>query len=149
VSITGTLRIERKLVLRDPITMPWVEMPGQALMTGIVTAGAVVACADGVAERSERQALLSYLRKQNLLIWSGRSVVLETFDARVAQLQSGSPEDLRGALDVLRTLTGRRRVSLIATAAAHVALADGQACSQEIMLLRIIRDRLGLTDSPR
>jgi tellurite resistance protein len=148
MSITGTLRIERKLTFCDPISMPWVEMPGRDLMTGIVTAGAAVACADGVVERSERQALLSFLRQQNLLVWFGRGVVLKTFDARVAQLQSGSSVDLRGALDGLRALAGRRRVSLIATAAAHVALADGQACSQEIMLLRIIRDRLGITDPP-
>ena len=48
----------------------------------------------------------------------------------------------------LRTLAGTHGAVLAAMAAAHVAMADGVTWPQEIALLRVLHDRLGMSARP-
>ena len=69
--------------------------------------------------------------------------LLATYDEAVsAPRRGGVPSSATVAR--LQSLAGTHAGALAATAAAHVAVADGITWPQEIALLRMIRDRLGV-----
>ena len=113
-----------------------VERPSRATADAIVATAAAMACADGRAEPVERAALHVFLRRHGFLILHGRDL-LATYDEAVSRTP-------RGAVARLQSLAGTHAGVLAATAAAHVAIADGVTWPQEIALLRMIRDRLGV-----
>jgi tellurite resistance protein len=128
--------------------IPYVEEPGWGTVAGIVTAGAMMACADGRPDRVERSRLLSFLSRRGLLPRFRRQRVIAAFDDNIARMRTRSVEELGAAADSLKVLAASSAASLVATAAAHVALADGIASAQELVVLRMIRDRLGLAAAP-
>ena len=124
---------------------PYVEEPGWTAVSGMITAGAVMACADGRPDRTERLSLLAFLRRRGILLRFNRRRVLVAFDTKVAWLHARSVAELCSATDSLRLLTSSSTAPLVAAAASHVAIADGEASPQEIVVLRVIRTQLGLT----
>jgi tellurite resistance protein len=117
--------------------------PGRAATLAIIRCAAHMACADGQPESVERSALLAFLRRHGLLALHGRSVV-GLYD----RITGSSHRAAIDSLDELDPLIGTHAATLAATAAAHVALADGVTRPQELTLLRAIRDRLGIGSAP-
>jgi tellurite resistance protein len=120
-----------------------VERPSRATADAIVATAAAMACADGRAEPAERAALHIFLRRHGFLILHGREL-LTTYDEAVSRTKRGTTPDPSATVARLQPLAGTRAGVLAATAAAHVAVADGVTWPQEIALLRMIRDRLGV-----
>jgi len=118
-----------------------VQLPSQQTFDGVVRAGALVALADGVVDSAERRALLRCLRRNGLLARYGRRAAL-------ALLEQASNRPQLSALcdeaDALRPLSRTADSLLIAQVARQVMLADGIAWPQEVAMLRVIEDRLGL-----
>jgi tellurite resistance protein len=136
--------LDRKRALYDAANATWREQPTTNLMLAIVTAAAVVACADGVVRPAERRGLVVFLHARNLLPWFGPRSILDAFDTRAEHLRSGAEAALWAAVNGLRSLTSREQAALVVTAAGQVAIADGLACPREMAVLRAICQRLGL-----
>jgi len=121
-----------------------VELPCRRTLDAIIYAGALVALADGVAHPSERQALIGFLRRNGLLARYGRGAAVGRFNQTTGSL----PADLAAlydAADALRPLARNAlAVTLITQAARQVMAADRTAWPQEVALVRVIDDRLGL-----
>jgi len=124
------------------MTYTVVERPCRDTVHTVVGAAALMACADGQATQSERTALIGFLRQHGLLSLHGSRPLLATYDDAIARPTSLSDWDT--ALQPLGTLAGTHGSMLAAAAAAHIAMADGVAWPQEIALLHVMHDRLGI-----
>jgi tellurite resistance protein len=122
-----------------------VEIPSRRVLKSIIHAGALVALADGTVDAAERRALLTFLRRNGLLARYGRRETLGLLDNATTLSSAARLEALCDAADALRPLAGSPASSLIARAARRVMLADGIAWPQEVAMLRIIKNRLGLS----
>jgi tellurite resistance protein len=131
--------------LRRDMAVEIVERPGPRAFDGIIHAGALVALADGTVDPVERQALISFLRRSGLLARYGRQTTLTSLDHATAGSSASHLAALCDAADTLRSLAGSAASALVARAARHVMLADGVAWPQELAMVRIIEDRLGLS----
>ncbi|MBN9560660.1 MAG: TerB family tellurite resistance protein [Alphaproteobacteria bacterium] len=134
------LRIKNRRTTRWSV----VERPSRATAEAIVATAAAMACADGQAEPAERAALHAFLRRHGFLILHGRDL-LTAYDDAVSRTPRGTTPDPSPTVARLQPLAGTHAGMLAATAAAHVAVADGVTWPQEIALLRVIRDRLGIS----
>jgi tellurite resistance protein len=118
--------------------------PGRATVQAVLMAAAMIACADGHVDRRERRSVVRFLRGYGVLAHYGRAATLAAFDRAV---QETAPLDLQEtcvAADSLRSVAHLPGAPLVAHAAAVVALADGVTWPQEIALLEVIRERVGL-----
>jgi tellurite resistance protein len=122
-----------------------VAIPGRRVLNSIIHAGALVALADGAVDATERHALLAFLRRNGLLARYGRRFTLRLLDRATHLTPAARLAALCDAADALRPLAIDSASPLIAGAARHVMLADGVAWPQEVAMLRIIEDRLGLS----
>jgi tellurite resistance protein len=122
-----------------------VVIPGQRTMDGIIHAGVLVALADGAVDPAERQALIGFLRRSGLLARYGRRSALGLLDQATTKPSAEHLAALCEAADALRPHAGSAASALIARAARQVMLADGVAWPQEVAMVRIIEDRLGLS----
>ncbi|MDR3536802.1 MAG: tellurite resistance TerB family protein [Acetobacteraceae bacterium] len=123
-----------------PVTL----QPSRATAQAVVTAAAMVACADGHVARSERRSLIRFLSCHGVLARYGRAELLAAFELAVREAAPLNLEKACTAADGLRSVAGRPGASLVALVATQVALADGVTWPQEIALLEVIRDRVGL-----
>jgi tellurite resistance protein len=119
--------------------------PSRATIHAVVTACAMIACADGNVAVKERRSLLRFLRHHGVLARYGRAPVIAAFDVAVRETAPLTLDQICDVADRLRDVAGMPGAPLVAHAAAHVALADGVTWPQEIALLEVIRDRVGLT----
>jgi tellurite resistance protein len=122
-----------------------VEIPGRRIWKSIVHAGALVALADGTVDAAERLALLAFLRTNGLLLRYGRRDTLGLLDRATVLSPAARLAALCDDADGLRPLACSPASALIARAAHQVMLADGIAWPQEVAMVRIIEDRLGLS----
>jgi tellurite resistance protein len=123
-----------------------IERPCRDSVDAVISAAALMASADGQATPTERTALIAFLRQHGLLVLHGRRSLVATYDSAV--LRPDPLSDLDEALNPLRPLVGTHGAVLAAMAAAHVAMADGVTWPQEIALLRVMQDRLGIGIPP-
>src|SRR3954467_4604123 len=100
-----------------------IERPRRDSVDALIRVAALMANVDGQATPPERTALIAFLRQHGLLALHGRRSLLETYDGAVSR--PGPLFDLDEALNPLRALVGTHGAVLAATAAAHVAIADG------------------------
>lgn len=117
--------------------------PGPETVQAIVTAAALIACADGHVATRERRSLLRFLRHHGVLARYGRAASLAAFERAVCDLAAMTPQQAAEVAGDLRAVAGKPAAGLVAQVAAHVALADGVTWPQEIALLEVIRDRVG------
>jgi tellurite resistance protein len=118
--------------------------PNRETLEAILKAAAIVACADGQVSSLERLSLMSFLGRHGILAREGRAASAVAFDEAVREVALLRLDEACAAADGFRRIAGRPGASLVANAAAVVALADGIGWPQEIALLEVIRDRLGL-----
>lgn len=130
--------------MTTPRTLTVTTHPSRAAVQAIATAAAIMACADGHVARDERRTLVKFLRHHGILARYGRAVPLATFDAVVNRTCHTGLDDACHVADDLRAAAGSHAAPLAAHAAALVALADGVTWPQELAMLEVIKDRLGL-----
>jgi len=107
------------------------------VMQGLVTAGAVVALADGGVAEVEREELLNFIDRQQLVPTISRIDIAETFDRRVRQLKGRDSAEV--ILENLRPLVGLSLASVVLRTAERVAAADGKIHPAELQALKLIR----------
>jgi tellurite resistance protein len=107
------------------------------VMQGLVTAGAVVALADGGVAEVEREELLNFIDRQQLVPTIPRTDIAETFDRRVRQLENRDSAEV--ILENLRPLVGLSLASVVLRTAERVAAADGKIHPAELQALKLIR----------
>jgi tellurite resistance protein len=130
-----------------PLSATWPDLMARHLdrrdrdlMEALVTAGALVARADGWVDGSERGHLLGFIRQRGLLVRIAPGEILAAFDGRLHQLEQ--PSGPKSAMASLRPLAGWSRAALVVDAAAFVAAADGDIHPGERRALRYIRAAL-------
>ena len=107
------------------------------VMQGLVTAGAVVALADGGVAEVEREELVNFIDRQQLVPTISRIDIAETFDRRVRQLEDQDSAEV--ILENLRPLVGLSLASVVLRTAERVAAADGKIHPAELQALKLIR----------
>jgi tellurite resistance protein len=102
----------------------------------LVTAGALVALADGHADEAERDALVNFVDRQGFVPSISQQDIAEAFDNSVRKIRQ------RGASPVteaLRPLAGLSLASVIVRTAERVAAADRKIHPGELRALKLIR----------
>jgi tellurite resistance protein len=107
------------------------------VMQGLVTAGALVALADGRVEEVERDELLNFIDRQQLAPTIPRTDIAEVFDRRVQQLEDRDSAEV--IIENLRPLVGLSLASVVLRTAQRVAAADRQIHPGELQALELIR----------
>jgi tellurite resistance protein len=126
-----------------------IERPTPDTISGLVTAGAIMACADGQPDSAERLAWLGFLRDEGVLAHVSRREMLDCFDNRARELETLKFPELCTAAGNLSRLAETSGARLVGLAASRVALADGVVWPQEIAMLQVIRAKLGLSAKRR
>ena len=109
---------------------------------------ALMANADGHIARRERLAFLRFLSRHGMLQDRGRRAFILPFEAAVRAVSPLTLDEICDVADDLRTVAGQHGATYVVQAAAHVALADGVTWPQEIALLEVIRNRVGVGARP-
>jgi tellurite resistance protein len=122
--------------------------PGPATVDAMAMACALMAYADGHVAKRERLAFIRFLRQQGLLARHGRRPFIVAFEAAVQTIAALTLDEICTAADDLRAVAGQHGADYVVRAAAQVALADGVTWPQEIALLEVIRNRVGLGHPP-
>jgi tellurite resistance protein TerB len=122
----------------------------EEFMRALVTAGALVALADGRVDPLERDELLNFIDRQRLVLTISRDEIGRVFDRRVQQIKDQYDEaDIAGPL---RPLTGLSLASAVVGAAERVAAADSRIHPREVealnLIRRIMRTPSGRPDTP-
>jgi tellurite resistance protein len=107
------------------------------MLQALVTAGALVALADGELAPVERGELLSFINRQGFIPTISQQDAAAAFDNRVRQL-----EDRYGAnviLETLRPLAGLSLASVVVRTAERVAAADRKIHRGEQRALQVLR----------
>ena len=103
----------------------------------MVTAGALVALADGKVDASERDELVEFVDRQGFVPTISRHRIAEAFDNRVRQLKDR--DGARVIVDTFRPLAGLSMASVVIRTAERVAAADRQIHPGELRALKLIR----------
>jgi tellurite resistance protein len=109
----------------------------EELMQALVTAGALVALADGQLEIIERDEVVNFIDRQGLVPTISREQIAEAFDYRARQIK-----DRQGAnviIEALGPLAGRSLASVVVRTAERVAAADRKIHPGELRALKLIR----------
>jgi tellurite resistance protein len=122
--------------------------PSRTTVDAMAKACAMMACADGHVSKSERLAFMRFLRHHGILERQGRRPAIAVFETAMRNTSLLTLGEICTAADDLRAAAGQYGAAYVAQAAAHVALADGVTWPQEIALLEVIRDRVGLGYPP-
>lgn len=107
------------------------------VIQALLTAGALVALADGRVRAAERDEAVNYIDQQVLFLAIPRSKIAEAFDRQTRRLlQRDSPDVIMNAL---RPLSGSSSASLVLGIAERVAAADRHIHRNELSALKLLR----------
>jgi tellurite resistance protein len=109
----------------------------QRVLQALVTAGALVALADGRVDASERDELIEFVDRRGFVPTISRHHIAEAFDNRVRQLKNRDAGKV--IVEALRPLAGLSLASVVLRAAERVAAADRQIHPGELRALKLIR----------
>ena len=109
----------------------------EEVMQALVTAGALVALADGELETVERDELVTFIDGQGFAPTASQADIAEAFDGRVRELEGRYCANL--VLETLRPLTGQSLASVVVRTAQRVAAADRKIHPGELQALKLIR----------
>lgn len=119
------------------LTTNYPDHSDEEVMQALVTAGALIALADGRIAAVERDALVNYLDRQGFVPTMTRQDIAEAFDDRVQELKGrDSPEVIA---KTFRPLAGLSLASVVVRTAERVAAADWQIHPAELAALKLIR----------
>src|SRR5262249_27716510 len=106
------------------------------LMQALVTAGALVALADGEMEPVERHELVNFIHGQGFVPTISQDRIAEAFDNRVRQI--GDRDSANVTAEALRPLAGLSLASVVVRTAERVAAADHKIHPSELQALKLI-----------
>jgi len=118
-------------------TADYLDQLDEEMMQALVTAGAVVALADGHVKPVERDELLNFIEQQGFVPKTSKRDAGEVFDSRLRQLEDG--HTLGTIIRALRPLAGLSLSSTVVRTAEHVAMADRELHPSELEALNVIR----------
>jgi tellurite resistance protein len=109
----------------------------EEVMQALVTAGALVALADGELEPVERDELVNFIDRQGFAPTTSQADIAEAFDSRVRELEGRYYANV--IVETLRPLTGQSLASVVVRTAQRVAAADRKIHPGELQALKLIR----------
>ena len=109
----------------------------EEVMQALVTAGALVALADGRVAAVERDELVNYIDRQGFVPTISQHDIAEAFDNRVRQLEDRDSANMIVA--AFQPLAGLSLASVVVCTAERVAAADRQIHPGELRALKLIR----------
>jgi tellurite resistance protein len=109
----------------------------EEVMQGLVTAGALMALADGEVKTVERAELVNFVDRQEFVPTISQANIAETFDSRVRELEGRYCANV--IVETLRPLTGQSLASVVVRTAQRVAAADKKILPSELQALRLLR----------
>ena len=109
----------------------------EEIMQSLVTAGALVALADGEVKTVERAELVNFIDRQEFVPTISQADIAETFDSRVRELEGRYCANV--IVETLRPLTGQSLASVVVRTAHRVAAADQKIHPGELQALRLLR----------
>jgi len=130
-----------------PTTYGTIEQPVRCTVDAIIRGAALMAWADGKPVAEERITLAAVLRDHGILELHGEQALLSSYDEAISQRHVNGEWD--AAFEHLATLAGNHGAVIAGMTAAHVAVADGVLWPTEVALLRILRERLGISTRPK
>jgi tellurite resistance protein TerB len=113
------------------------DQKDQEIMQALVTAGALVALADGRVDAVERDELVNFIDRQRLAPAISQYKIAEAFDNRVRRLEHRDSVDM--IVQAFQPLAGRSLASTVIRTAERVAAADRQIHRGEVNALKLIR----------
>lgn len=106
-------------------------------MQALVTAGAMVAVADGFVARVERDELVNFIDRQGFVPSISPQRLAAVFDARVAELDDRNGPNV--IVEKFRPLAGLSLGSVVMRVAQRVASADGKLHQRKLQTMNLIR----------
>jgi tellurite resistance protein TerB len=131
---TGVVMAER---YTHSSTTTALDLSNEQVMHGLITAGAVVALADGRVDAIERDELVNFIDRQQLVPTIPKHDIGEAFDQRVRQLKDR--DSAKVIMESLRPLVGLSLASVVVRIAERVAAADRPIYPSELQALELIR----------
>jgi tellurite resistance protein TerB len=113
------------------------DRPDEEVMQALVTAGAMVAIADGRLEQVERNELVDFIDRRGFVPAFSPNETAKAFDDRVRQLKDRNSPNV--ILEALRPLAGRSLSSILIRTAERVAAADQKIHPAELRAIKLIR----------
>lgn len=110
------------------------------LLEAVVTAGAVVAMADGWVETQERAAFADFIRRNAWLHVDSSYDAGAVFDSRLCTFEQ--PGGMSAAIAGLQRVAGSKRARLILDVAEDVAAADDYVKISELNAIALLRRTL-------
>ena len=107
------------------------------VMQALVTAGALVALADGHLEDVERDELVGFIHRQDFAPTISQRGIAKAFDNRVRELQENYNPNV--VIEALRPLAGLSLTSVVIRTAERVAAADRKIHPSEEKAISLIR----------
>jgi tellurite resistance protein len=126
----------RLSVSRAEMVAAYLDGLEDELLDAAIAAAALVARADAV-EAAERDQLLAFLRRKELLPPVTEAELLDAFHRRIRSLDARP--GVAAAVDSLGRLAGRSPARLVVELGEHVAAADGHLHAREVEILRLNR----------
>ena len=109
----------------------------EEVMQALVTAGAMIALADGFVARVERDELITFIDRQGLVPSISSRRIAAAFDASVHVLNDRNGPSL--IAEKFRALAGLSLGSVVMRVAQRVAAADGTLHHRELRTMDLIR----------
>jgi len=119
------------------LTTDYVDHRDEEVMQALVTAGALVALADGELEVVERDELVNFVDRQGFVPTTSPRDIADAFDCRVRELEDRHCTNV--IVDTLRPLAGRSLASVVVRTAERVAAADRKIHPGELRAIKVIR----------
>ncbi len=119
------------------LTADYLDYRDEEVMQGLVTAGALVALADGELKAVERDELVNFIDRQGFAPTISKADIAETFDSRVRELEGRYCANV--IVETFRPLTGQSLASVVVRTAERVAAADRKMHPSELQALNLIR----------
>jgi tellurite resistance protein len=132
-----TKRYVRANAIHSELAADYLDHRDEEVMQALVTAGALVALADGELHAVERDELVNFVDRQGFVPTSSPRDIGEAFDSRVREL--GEPSCANVIVDTLRPMAGRSLASVVVRTAERVAAADRRIHPGELRALKLIR----------
>lgn len=119
------------------VTPDYLDHRDEEVMQALVTAGALVALADGRSDDVERDELVAFIDQREFVPAFSRSNIAKAFNDRVRQLDDQYSPNL--IIEALRPLAGLSLASIVIRTAQRVAAADRKIHPGELRAIKLIR----------
>ena len=119
------------------LTPDYLDHRDEEVMHALVTAGALVALADGHSDDVERDELVAFIDQREFVPAFSPSNIAKAFNDRVRQLDDRYSPNL--IIEALRPLAGLSLASIVIRTAQRVAAADREIHPGELRAIKLIR----------